>query len=95
MRQRGWQMLARGYTGGMRTLSLTALPLLFLAACSDAPVGDGNEAAIAKAAADLERATEDQANGIVAEIEATANEVAEDEQAAANEALTENATSEE
>jgi hypothetical protein len=86
-------MLARGYIGAMRILSLTALPLLLLSACAEAPVGDGNEAAIAKAAADLERATEDQANGIVAEIEATANEAAEDEEDAANEAAPDNAAS--
>ncbi len=67
----------------MRILSLTALPLLLLAACSSAPVGDGNEAAIAKAAADLEQATEDQANGIIAEIDEAANKAAEDDEAEA------------
>ncbi len=66
----------------MRILSLSALPVLLLAACSSAPVGDGNEAAIAKAAADLEQTTAEQANGIVAEIEEAANKAAEDEQEA-------------
>ncbi|MBK8628910.1 MAG: hypothetical protein IPN84_01490 [Sphingomonadales bacterium] len=72
----------------MRILSALALHLLLLAACTDAPSGDGNEAAIAKAAVDLERTTDEQANGIVSEIEAAADKAAdraaaEDAQAAA------------